>query len=131
MARTIPPERFAAVVATAARVFILHGYQRSQVQDVANALGLAKAPECTVGTGRLSGQVAPDQGRRGRADAPGLGWLAAGGDGAGSAQHGVASGQSRAGVVARTISSASIAATASSSIGPGPAAVASEAAGSK
>jgi AcrR family transcriptional regulator len=42
MARTIPPERFAAVVAAAARVFILHGYQRSQVQDVADALGLAK-----------------------------------------------------------------------------------------
>ncbi len=30
------------MVAAAARVFITHGYQRSQVQDVADALGLAK-----------------------------------------------------------------------------------------
>jgi AcrR family transcriptional regulator len=30
------------VVAAAARVFITHGYQRAQVQDVADALGLAK-----------------------------------------------------------------------------------------
>src|SRR6266496_5687739 len=42
MARTIPPDRFPAVVAAAARVFITHGYQRDQVQDVADALGLAK-----------------------------------------------------------------------------------------
>lgn len=42
MVRTIPADRFAAVVAAAARVFITHGYQRSQVQDVADALGLAK-----------------------------------------------------------------------------------------
>ncbi|SRR6266550_231325 len=42
MARTIPPDRFPAVVAAAARVFITHGYQRAQVQDVADALGLAK-----------------------------------------------------------------------------------------
>lgn len=42
MARTIPPHRFAAVIAAAARVFITHGYQRTQVQDVADALGLAK-----------------------------------------------------------------------------------------
>ena len=42
MARTIPADRFAVVVAAAARVFITHGYQRTQVQDVADALGLAK-----------------------------------------------------------------------------------------
>lgn len=42
MARTIPADRFEAVVAAAARVFITHGYQRAQVQDVADALGLAK-----------------------------------------------------------------------------------------
>ena len=42
MARTIPADRFPAVVAAAARVFITHGYQRTQVQDVADALGLAK-----------------------------------------------------------------------------------------
>ncbi|MBY0389974.1 MAG: TetR/AcrR family transcriptional regulator [Mycobacterium pseudokansasii] len=42
MARTIPPDRFPAVVAASARVFITHGYQRTQVQDVADALALAK-----------------------------------------------------------------------------------------
>lgn len=42
MVRTIPADRFPAVVAAAARVFITHGYQRTQVQDVADALGLAK-----------------------------------------------------------------------------------------
>ena len=42
MVRTIPPDRFEAVVAAAARVFITHGYQRAQVQDVADELGLAK-----------------------------------------------------------------------------------------
>jgi AcrR family transcriptional regulator len=42
MARIIPPERFSAVIDAAARVFIAHGYQRAQVQDVADALGLGK-----------------------------------------------------------------------------------------
>src|SRR5439155_13307433 len=42
MARTIPADRFPAVVAAALQVFITHGYQRAQVQDVADALGLAK-----------------------------------------------------------------------------------------
>jgi AcrR family transcriptional regulator len=42
MVRTIPADRFPAVVSAAARVFITHGYQRTQVQDVADALGLAK-----------------------------------------------------------------------------------------
>jgi AcrR family transcriptional regulator len=42
MARTIPPDRLPVVVDAAARVFITHGYRRAQVQDVAEALGLAK-----------------------------------------------------------------------------------------
>jgi len=42
MARLIPEQRFAAVVAAAARTFITHGYQRAQIQDVADALGLGK-----------------------------------------------------------------------------------------
>ncbi|MQA86785.1 MAG: TetR family transcriptional regulator [Streptosporangiales bacterium] len=42
MARIIPPDRFSSVVAAAADVFIAHGYQRAQVQDVADALGLGK-----------------------------------------------------------------------------------------
>lgn len=42
MPRTTPPERFPAVIAAAARVFITHGYRRAQVQDIADALGLAK-----------------------------------------------------------------------------------------
>jgi AcrR family transcriptional regulator len=42
MARLIPDDRFAAVVTAAAQVFIAHGYQRAQVRDVADALGLGK-----------------------------------------------------------------------------------------
>ena len=42
MARTIPPERLPLVLEAAAGVFVAHGYQRSQMQDVADALGLAK-----------------------------------------------------------------------------------------
>jgi AcrR family transcriptional regulator len=42
MARLIPTERFSAVVAAAAQVFITHGYHRAQIQDVADALGLGK-----------------------------------------------------------------------------------------
>src|SRR6266511_3508551 len=38
----MPVDRFAAVVDAAARVFITHGYQRAQIQDVANALRLGK-----------------------------------------------------------------------------------------
>ena len=36
MARLIPDERFAAVVAAAALIFITHGYRRAQIQDVAD-----------------------------------------------------------------------------------------------
>jgi len=42
MARHIPPDRLPVVIDAAARVFITHGYRRAQVQDVAEALGLAK-----------------------------------------------------------------------------------------
>ncbi len=42
VARTIPADRFSTVVAAAAQVFITHGYQRAQVQDVADALNLGK-----------------------------------------------------------------------------------------
>jgi AcrR family transcriptional regulator len=42
MARLIPDDRFAAVVAAAAQVFIAHGYQRAQIRDVAEVLGLGK-----------------------------------------------------------------------------------------
>ncbi|SOJ52995.1 hypothetical protein MSIMFB_00500 [Mycobacterium simulans] len=42
VARTIPADRFPAVIDASARVFITHGYQRTQMQDVADALALAK-----------------------------------------------------------------------------------------
>ncbi|WP_332644780.1 TetR/AcrR family transcriptional regulator [Aeromicrobium sp.] len=42
MARTIPPDRLAAVIDAAVGVFVTHGYRRTQMQDVADSLGLAK-----------------------------------------------------------------------------------------
>jgi AcrR family transcriptional regulator len=42
VARTIPPDRLPAVLAAAAQVFAVHGYRRTQMQDVADALGVAK-----------------------------------------------------------------------------------------
>jgi AcrR family transcriptional regulator len=42
MARTIPTDRFSSVVAAAAQLFIAHGYQRAQVQEIADTLGLGK-----------------------------------------------------------------------------------------
>ena len=41
-ARVIPADRLSTVVDTAAGVFIRHGYRRTQMQDVADELGLAK-----------------------------------------------------------------------------------------
>lgn len=38
----IPSDRIEAVVTAAARVFVAHGYRRAQIQDVADALGVAK-----------------------------------------------------------------------------------------
>jgi AcrR family transcriptional regulator len=42
MARPIPADRLSLAIDAAAQVFITHGYRRAQVQDVAEALGLAK-----------------------------------------------------------------------------------------
>ena len=42
MARPIPPERFDQLVRVAAEVFIRNGYRRTQMADVAEALGVAK-----------------------------------------------------------------------------------------
>jgi AcrR family transcriptional regulator len=42
MARLIPPDRLPVVIDAAARVFVTHGYRRTQMQDIAEALGLAK-----------------------------------------------------------------------------------------
>jgi AcrR family transcriptional regulator len=42
MTRQIPPDRLPLVIDAAARVFVTHGYRRTQMQDVAEALGLAK-----------------------------------------------------------------------------------------
>jgi AcrR family transcriptional regulator len=41
-ARAIPADRLSTVVDTAAQVFIRHGYRRTQMQDVADELRLAK-----------------------------------------------------------------------------------------
>jgi AcrR family transcriptional regulator len=41
MVRTIPPGRFSVVITATAQVLITHGYHRTQVQDLADALGLA------------------------------------------------------------------------------------------
>lgn len=42
MPRTIPADRLPAVIGAAARVFATNGYRRTQMQDVADVLGLAK-----------------------------------------------------------------------------------------
>src|SRR5262249_37180556 len=42
MARTIPADRLEQLVDAAARVFIEQGYRRTQMADVADALGVAK-----------------------------------------------------------------------------------------
>ena len=42
MARLIPPDRLPAVIDAAVGVFVTHGYRRTQMQDIADALGLAK-----------------------------------------------------------------------------------------
>ena len=42
MARPIPPGRFEALVAAGTETFVAHGYRRTQMQDVADALGVAK-----------------------------------------------------------------------------------------
>jgi AcrR family transcriptional regulator len=42
VARQIPPDRLPAVIEAAVSVFVTHGYRRTQMQDVADVLGLAK-----------------------------------------------------------------------------------------
>lgn len=42
MARLIPSDRLPAVIDAAVRVFVSNGYRRTQMQDIAQALGLAK-----------------------------------------------------------------------------------------
>ena len=42
MARTVPDDRLARLVACATQVFIAQGYRRTQMADVARALGVAK-----------------------------------------------------------------------------------------
>jgi AcrR family transcriptional regulator len=42
MVRTIPPDRLRQLIDTATEVFIKQGYQRTQMEDVASALGLGK-----------------------------------------------------------------------------------------
>lgn len=42
MARKTPPERLARLVECATRVFIVQGYRRTQMADIAEALGVAK-----------------------------------------------------------------------------------------
>jgi AcrR family transcriptional regulator len=42
VARPIPPERFDQLIRTATEVFIRNGYRRTQMADVAEALGVAK-----------------------------------------------------------------------------------------
>ena len=42
MARPVPPDRLANLVAAATRVFIAQGYRRTQMADVAAAMGVAK-----------------------------------------------------------------------------------------
>jgi len=42
MARTIPPDRFQQLIDCATRVFIEQGYARTQMADVAEAMGIAK-----------------------------------------------------------------------------------------
>jgi AcrR family transcriptional regulator len=42
MARTVPADRFAKLISCATDVFIREGYRRTQMSDVADALGVAK-----------------------------------------------------------------------------------------
>lgn len=42
MPRRAPPDRFEAMIDAATRVFIAQGYRRTQMVDVANAMGIAK-----------------------------------------------------------------------------------------
>jgi len=54
MPRRMPPDRFGAVVAASAQVFVAHGFQRAQVQDVADVLGVSKGALYGYATGKLA-----------------------------------------------------------------------------
>jgi AcrR family transcriptional regulator len=54
MPRQMPPDRFAAVVAASAQVFVAHGFQRAQVQDVADVLGVSKGALYGYANGKLA-----------------------------------------------------------------------------
>ena len=43
MPRTIPPQRFDELVRKATEVFIARGYRRTQMADIAEAVGVSKA----------------------------------------------------------------------------------------
>lgn len=42
MARKAPTRRFSQLIDTATETFIAHGYQRTQMEEIANSLGVAK-----------------------------------------------------------------------------------------
>ena len=42
MSRQVPPDRFAAVIDAGTAMFVAHGYGRTQMQDVAESMGVAK-----------------------------------------------------------------------------------------
>jgi AcrR family transcriptional regulator len=50
--RQIPADRFAALIEAATATFVAHGYQRTQMQDVADAMGVAKGTVYGVVAGK-------------------------------------------------------------------------------
>jgi AcrR family transcriptional regulator len=52
MARPIPPDRFAALIDAATATFVAQGYSRTQMQDVADAMGVAKGTVYAVVSGK-------------------------------------------------------------------------------
>src|SRR4051812_18932481 len=42
MARQIPPDRSAALIEAGTAIFVAHGYRRTQMQDVADAMSVSK-----------------------------------------------------------------------------------------
>lgn len=52
MARTVPTDRLAQLVEAGTAMFVAHGYRRTQMQDVADALGVAKGTLYGAVTGK-------------------------------------------------------------------------------
>jgi AcrR family transcriptional regulator len=52
MARPIPPDRFAALIDAATATFVAQGYNGTQMQDVADAMGVAKGTIYAVVSGK-------------------------------------------------------------------------------